>query len=574
MKLDFIELDNLKLSPLNARKHGNKSGDDLIASIKANGIIQPLLVRPNCDGYEIVAGQRRYNACHTIAKSKKVDPLPCAIMEDGDDVKAIEASLAENIDRLPMDEIDQYGAFRHLVKQGRCVEEIASHFGVTERLVKQRLAIANLYNPILNAYRREEIDPRTIRLLTMASVKQQKKWFKLFKEDEAPQHWQLKSWLFGGEEIPTSNALFDLETYKGVITSDLFGEDNYFADPDLFWEYQSRAIAEIKTDLEEDGWKEIILLDVGQHWQRWEHSEVYKEDGGNVYIEVRSNGEVTIHKGLLPQKEAKRLAAAQAGEESEKTERPELTQSMQNYLDLHRHAAVRTELLGHPGIALRLAVAQMIAGSTLIEAKADPQKANTDAIRESLATNSAETSFAKERGEIRQLLQLVDEEGYTIVPAKGDWGAVRDLHAIFATLLELDDDTVSRILTFVIAECLPCGSDMVEQLGCLMNVDMSNHWQLKHEETQRVFFELFKDKEAINAMVKEVAGKNAADGNITATAKVQKQIVQHCLTGERKAKVDVGTWQPKYMHFPMQGYTKRQDTISAVKAGKELEGKF
>ena len=42
------------------------------------------------------------------------------------------------------------------------------------------------------------------------------------------------------------------------------------------------------------------------------------------------------------------------------TLKPELTKAMQNYLDLHRHAAVRTELLGHQGIALRLAVAQII----------------------------------------------------------------------------------------------------------------------------------------------------------------------------------------------------------------------
>ena len=64
-----------------------------------------------------------------------------------------------------------------------------------------------------------------------------------------------------------------------------------------------------------------------------------------------------------------------------------------------------------------------------------------------------------------------------------------------------------------------------------------------------------RDKEAINAMVKEVAGKNAADGNVTETAKVQKQIIRDCLDGKRKgAKKD---WQPRYMAFPMTAYTKR-----------------
>ncbi len=187
-------------------------------------------------------------------------------MEKGDDAAALSASLAENIARLPMDELDQYAAFHDLVKQGRTVEEIASHFGVTERLVRQRLAIAKLYAPILNAYRKQEIQPATIRLQTMATPKQQKDWFKLFKQDEAPPQYQLKSWLFDGDDIPTSNALFDLETYKGAITSDLFGEERYFADSAVFWDYQSQALAALKTDLEEDGWQEVILLDVDENF--------------------------------------------------------------------------------------------------------------------------------------------------------------------------------------------------------------------------------------------------------------------------------------------------------------------
>ena len=129
MQLQHIDLKDLKLSPLNVRKYGFISGDDLIPSIKANGIIQPLLVRPTrgkesanptgkqeCEEFEIIAGQRRYNACLAIAKEQAIDPLPCAIMEEGDDAAAIEASLVENIQRLPMDDIDQYYAFLALTK--------------------------------------------------------------------------------------------------------------------------------------------------------------------------------------------------------------------------------------------------------------------------------------------------------------------------------------------------------------------------------------------------------------------------------------------------------------------------
>ena len=74
----------------------------------------------------MIAGQRRLLACRAIAaEDGAAEPVPCAILEDGDDAKAIEASLAENIARLPMDEIDQYEAFAAILAQGRSVADIA-----------------------------------------------------------------------------------------------------------------------------------------------------------------------------------------------------------------------------------------------------------------------------------------------------------------------------------------------------------------------------------------------------------------------------------------------------------------
>lgn len=436
---------------------------------------------------------------------------------------------------------------------------------MTERLVKQRLAIAGLYTPILNAYRRGKIDPRSIRHLTMASVKQQKAWFKLFRDDQEPPAWKLKSWLFGGEAIPTSNALFDVDSYTGVITTDLFGKNSYFVDPALFWELQSKAIAEIKSDLEEDGWPEVIVLDVGESWSKWDHAEVPKDKGGRVYIQALADGEVLIHKGLLPEKEAKRLAQVAAGETPEKTDRPELTQAMQNYLDLHRHAAVRAALLSHHSVALRLAVAQMIAGSDLWTVRADPQRCANEAIGQSIQTNTGEIAFDAQRSALREMLGIGDDADDTLVYRKDDWGKSHDLFTVFVKLLSLSDEEVMDILTFVAAETLPAGSDMVEMLGVRLNIDMRQHWQV-----DEAFLDLLRDKEAINAMLSDVAGKDVAAGNIAATAKAQKGIIRDCITGEntRSANPD---WHPRYMRFPMQGYTKRQNTIPAVKAGAAIQ---
>ena len=88
MRLDHIELKDLKTTNLNVRKRGAKNVDDILPSIRSLGVLQPLLVRPNCEGFEIVAGQRRFYAVSKLAEEAieagtVIDPLPCIIMEVG-----------------------------------------------------------------------------------------------------------------------------------------------------------------------------------------------------------------------------------------------------------------------------------------------------------------------------------------------------------------------------------------------------------------------------------------------------------------------------------------------------------
>jgi len=570
MELQYIKIENLKTTNINVRKVGGKDIADLLPSIRSLGLLQPLLVRKNCEGYEIVAGQRRYNALIKLAEESEIEAVPCIVMKAGDDAKAIEASLAENVARLPMDEIDQYKAFAALIKQDKSASDIAAQFGITERLVKQRLAIANLISPILTLYRKSDIHGETLRILTLASKRQQKAWLELFKsEDEyAPQGNALKSWLFGGANIPVANALFDVADYKGAIVSDLFGDKSYFADSQKFWPLQNVAIAETKERYLADGWCEVAVLAQGTFWSSWDFKETSKKDGGRVYVQIANDGEVTFHEGYLTSKEAKRLENVSNGIDAEKpTERPELTKAMQNYLDLHRHSAVRLELLNHGDIALRLAVAQMIAGSDLWTIRADAQKANTDVIATSLATNKAEGKFGDERQIIRDLLGWSIDTSNTIAPTKNDWQRRDDVHETFAKLIELDDGNVTRILTFIVAETLANGSAMVEVLGNSLSVDMAESWQV--DET---FLDLARDKEAINAMLKHVGGKRVADGNISATAKVQKKIIAGYLDGTRQPqkKANNKKWQPRYMDFPMRSYTKRGG-IEAIENWKAVK---
>ncbi|TPI13047.1 ParB/RepB/Spo0J family partition protein [Mesorhizobium sp. B4-1-3] len=557
MQLAHVAIDHLSISAANMR-NSKRAPDisDILPSVRARGVLVPLLVRPNGapDSFEIVAGRRRYFAARTVADERgEAKPLPCAIMEDGDDADALEASLIENIARLDPDEVSQWETFSRLIGQGRTIADVAATFGITEHQVKRILALGDLLPKIREAYRREEIDTETVRHLTMASKTQQKDWLALFADPDqhAPRGWQLKQWLFGGQSISTKVALFAIENYAGVIVSDLFGDDSYFADADLFWQKQNEAIAAKRDAYLEAGWTDVVVLEPGQYFHSWDYEKTPKKKGGKVVITVSQRGEVECHEGYLSRKEARRARSnGEAGEETgtpAKPSRPELSGPMQNYVDLHRHAAVRTALLDYPGIALRLMVAHAITGSSLWQVRVEPQRAANETVAASIAGSKAQAAFAEKRREVLALLGQPDEDGPVAGGNCDDFATA----SIFARLLGLSDDDVMHVLALVMAETLGCGSAAVEALGNHLGLDMRGCWQ-----PDDAFFDLLRDRDVANAMLADVGGRQVADGNVSEKVKTQKKIIRDFLAGENgRQKVD--DWLPRWLKFPVESYTDR-----------------
>lgn len=539
MQLAHIELKDLKISKTNMRyRDPAPDVSDILPSIRQKGVLMPLLVRHEEGKYGVVAGRRRWFSLKSVKEEVgEVAAPPCAIMEEGDDADAIEASLLENVARRDADPMREYETFVRLITQGRTVDHIAATFGMTTTQVKQRLALGNLLPKIREAYRAEDIDDETVRHLTLASPAQQRKWLRLFSDPEqyAPRGTQLKQWLFGGQEIPTGHALFKLADYTGQIIEDLFGEDSYFADADLFWALQNRAIAAKRDALTKAGWGDVEILEVGQRFQPYDHVKVPKKKGGKVFITVSHDGEVTSYDGFLTQKEAKRLAKAKdAGEgKTEKVAvvRPAITKGMQNYLDLHRHAVVRLTLLAKPETAWRLAVAHMVVPTGNWRMSADPQRTNSKAIGDSIARSPAQAAFAAEEQAVHRLL------GWS----KDDRCSTAE---VFAKLLTLTETEVQRIAAFFMAASLEAGGEVVEDIGASLRVDARHAWK-----PDDCFLDLVRDRATLNAMVAEVAGPEVAAANVAEKAKTQRQIIQNCLTGSGgRQKVD--GWLPGWMAFP------------------------
>jgi len=555
MKLDFIDLGKLSISKANMR-YAKKAPDvsDILPTVRARGVLVPLIVRPNCaDGaYEIVAGARRYTAAKIVADERGdegCDPLPCAILDEGDDAAAIEASLIENIARLAPDEVTRWETFTRLVKEGRTAEDISATFGIPEQGVKRILALGNLLPRIRDLYRRQEIDAATVRHLTLASKSQQKAWLALHDDPDSycPTGHQLKAWLFGGASIKVDHALFDVDASGLSVISDLFGEDRYFADADAFWTQQDAAIAARREEYLDAGWPDVVIIPRGEYFPSWDYRKAPKRKGGRVYIHVRESGEVDVFEGYVTAKEARRLDAGETIDTGPKAVRPEVTSTCQTYIDLHRHAAVRAALCEHSQVALRLMVAHAIAGSPLWAVKIEEQASRNEAVRESVETCRAETEFDMKRRAVLDLLGFSPEEP-TVTGGNGDGTG---LVGIFLRLLDLPDRTVMDVITIVIGETLAAGSAAVEAVGGEIGVDMAYYWQ-----ADDAFFDALRDKEVLTRIVAEVAGEEVAAANAKEKGATLKKVVRDHLDGSNgRAKVE--GWVPKWMAFPPSAYTAR-----------------
>ncbi len=107
---------------------------ELAASIRAMGVLQPIIVAPAGDRYTIIAGERRYRA----SRLAELDEIP-AIVRDWDSQRRLEAALVENLQRDDLNPLEEAMGVRRLMDEAGLTQEKAA-----ERLGKSRPAIANL----------------------------------------------------------------------------------------------------------------------------------------------------------------------------------------------------------------------------------------------------------------------------------------------------------------------------------------------------------------------------------------------------------------------------------------------
>lgn len=120
-----ISLDSISPNPYQARTVWDQQElEELSESIKANGVIQPIIVRPAAEGFELIAGERRYRA----AKLASLTKIP-ALVRRATDQQLLELALIENIHRADLNPIER----------AKCYQNYINTFSLTQAEAAQRL---------------------------------------------------------------------------------------------------------------------------------------------------------------------------------------------------------------------------------------------------------------------------------------------------------------------------------------------------------------------------------------------------------------------------------------------------
>ena len=175
----------IRLSPLNPRQDMDSDVTSLAATIRARGLLQPILAR-EIEGepglYEVLDGGRRWRAlCSLYLGDAEIAAVVTARLFEGSDSEAREAAIAVSVTQKPLHPVDEYEAFAALEAGGMTIADIARDFAQSERQVSQRLALGRLSSRVLAMWRVGELDREQAQAFTLGGIAAQEAYL-----DSAP----------------------------------------------------------------------------------------------------------------------------------------------------------------------------------------------------------------------------------------------------------------------------------------------------------------------------------------------------------------------------------------------------
>ncbi len=173
-----IPVSEIVPNPHQPRKHfSHQELEDLVASIKQHGVMQPLVVTERLDGgYELIAGERRLRAS-TIAGL----PTVPAIVRQASEQDKLELALIENIQRQDLNPMEEAFSYKRLVDEfGLTQQDVATKVGKSRSLIANTIRLLDLPTEIQQALMQGDINTGQARAIL--SLKEEKDQLSIFRE--------------------------------------------------------------------------------------------------------------------------------------------------------------------------------------------------------------------------------------------------------------------------------------------------------------------------------------------------------------------------------------------------------
>ena len=150
---DNLEIDLIRF-PSNVLRSANQDLTDMIESIRENGLLQPIIVRPTGERFEVVAGNRRLEACKRL-KHRKIK----AMIVDLDDKSAYEIAITENVQRKTLDPLEEAAAFKKYCDEygWGSQRELAKKIGKSQEYISHRIKLLDLPREVKSALTQKQI---------------------------------------------------------------------------------------------------------------------------------------------------------------------------------------------------------------------------------------------------------------------------------------------------------------------------------------------------------------------------------------------------------------------------------
>ncbi|MDD6467674.1 MAG: nucleoid occlusion protein [Erysipelotrichaceae bacterium] len=165
-----IELSLIHPNPYQPRLEFDQSAlEELSKSIIENGLLQPIVVREVFDGYEIIAGERRFRACRLANLTK----VPCMILE-ANELQTAQMALVENIQRENLNAIEEAKAYIQMMRMSDMTqEELAKKVGKRQSTIANKIRLLNLSEAVQQEVVARNISERHARALLPLTEQQQ-----------------------------------------------------------------------------------------------------------------------------------------------------------------------------------------------------------------------------------------------------------------------------------------------------------------------------------------------------------------------------------------------------------------